>query len=41
MSATATMIAPTMICMMVPGKAHFSRASMNRTIRQLAGLLDV
>jgi len=39
-AVTATTIASTMTGMMVLGKAHFSRASLNRTIRQVLSLLD-
>jgi TetR/AcrR family transcriptional repressor of nem operon len=39
-AATATTIASTMTGMMVLGKAHFSRTSLNRTIKQVLSLLD-
>ena len=39
-AVTATTIASTMTGMMVLGKAHFTRASLNRTIKQVLGLLD-
>lgn len=38
--ATATTIASTMTGMMVLGKAHFTRASLNKTIKQVLSLLD-
>jgi len=39
-AVTATTIASTMTGMMVLGKAHFTRASLNRTIKQVLSLLD-
>ena len=39
-SATATTIASTMMGMMVLGKAHFSRAALNKTVNQMLQLLD-
>lgn len=39
-AVTATTIASIMTGMMVLGKAHFSRASLNRTIKQVLSLLD-
>ena len=39
-SATATTIASTMTGMMVLGKAHFSRAALNKTVKQMLQLLD-
>ena len=39
-AATATTIATTMAGMMVMGKAQFSRAALNKTVRQVLGLLD-
>ncbi len=40
-SATATTIASVMMGMMVLGKAHFSRAALNKTVKQMLQLLDV
>jgi len=39
-SATATTIASAMTGMMVLGKAHFSRAALNKTVNQMLQLLD-
>lgn len=39
-AATAMTIATTLAGMMVMGKAQFSRAALNRTVRQVLGLLD-
>ena len=39
-SATATTIASTMMGMMVLGKAHFSRAALNKTVKQMLQLLE-
>jgi len=39
-SATATTIASTMTGMMVLGKAHFSRATLNKTVKQMLQLLE-
>jgi hypothetical protein len=39
-SATATTIASNMMGMMVLGKAHFSRAALNKTVNQMLKLLD-
>ena len=39
-SATATTIASAMMGMMVLGKAHFSRAALNKTVNQMLQLLD-
>lgn len=39
-AGTATTIATTMAGMMVMGKAHFSRATLNKTVKQVLQLLD-
>ena len=39
-SGTATTIATTMAGMMVMGKAHFSRATLNKTVKQVVQLLE-
>jgi TetR/AcrR family transcriptional repressor of nem operon len=39
-AGTATTIATTMAGMMVMGKAHFSRATLNKTIKQVLQLLE-
>ncbi len=38
-AGTATTIATTMAGMMVMGKAHFSRAALNKTVKQVLQLL--
>ncbi|MGD8630011.1 MAG: TetR/AcrR family transcriptional regulator [Gammaproteobacteria bacterium] len=39
-AATATTIATTMTGIMVMGKANFTRAALNKTVKQVVGLLD-